>query len=306
MMVDAGRLRRVEPAVVAPRPMKSSYLDFGAGMRLRVSFEDARAAGYFAERYHHLMIASGQDVTFALDVVRDADGTQLFSVTPGATYAWRHGTIGPEDVAFLADAVATTSAFTRMTGTLTLHAAVIRSANDAFAIVGDSNTGKTTTAVACGLSGFEVYSDEFCIVSNGCVRPFPRALSLRPGGMAVLHRLRAVPPALREALHLHEDGWSNARFDALFGEIPAGERVPLRAIFLLGGRAEHPSIEPLAPTALLPAAARYAKSASPPLERVAEVLLLLRSLACYTLVVGDPNETVRAIAQAVARNAVPA
>jgi len=305
MMVDAGRLIRLEAAVVTSSPMESLHLDFGAGMRLRVSFEDARAAKYFAHRYHH-MVTSEQEVSFELDVVRDRDGTQLFRVTPGAIYAWRHGKIGPEDVAFLADAVATTSAFTRMAGTLALHAAAIRSGNGAFAIVGDSNTGKTTTAVACALSGFQVYSDEFCIVSNGSVRPFPRCLSLRPGGIAVLNRLRAVPATLRDELRIREGGWTNVRFDRLFGGVPAGEKVPLRAIFLLDGRAEHPSIEPLAPAALLPVAARYAKSASPPLERVAEVLLLLRSLACYKLVVGDPNETVSAIAQAVGRNAAAA
>ncbi len=305
MMVDAGRLSRVEAALVISPPMQSWYLDFGAGICLRVSFEDARAAVYFGKRYHH-MIAAPQAVSLALDVVRGRDGTQLFRVTPGATYAWQSGPIGPEDVAFLADAVATTTAFTRMPDTLTLHAAAIRSANGAFAIVGDSNAGKTTTAVACGLSGFEVYSDEFCVVSNGCVRPFPRSLSLRPGGMAVLQRLKTVPPPLREALRLHKGGWPNVRFDDLFGGVPADERAPLRAIFLLGGRAEHPSIEPVAPAALLPAAARYAKSARPGLERTADVLLLLRSLACYTLVVGDPNETVRAIAQVVAQNAVPA
>jgi len=305
MIVDAGRLSRLETAVVTSSPMESLHLDFGAGMRLRVSFEDARAAAYFAERYYHMIVAEG-DVSFALDVVQGRDGTQLFGVAPGATYAWRHGAIGPEDVAFLADAVATTSAFTRMPGTLALHAAAIRAGDHAFAIVGGSNAGKTTTAVACALSGFEVYSDEFCIVSNGSVRPFPRCLSLRPGGMAVLHRLRAVPATLREELRLHEGGWSNVRFDPLFGAVPTGTRAPLRTIFLLDGRAEHPSIEPLAPAALLPVAARYAKSASPPLERVAEVLLLLRSLACYKLVVGDPNETVSAIAQAVGRNVAAA
>ena len=305
MIVDAGRLSRLKTAVFESPPMESLDLDFGAGMRLRVSFEDARALAYFAKRYYHMIVPEG-DVSFALDVVQGRDGAQLFRVTPGVTYAWRHGAIGPEDVAFLADAVATTSAFTRLPDTLTLHAAAIRSGDDAFAIVGNSNTGKTTTAVACALSGFKVYSDEFCIVSNGSVRPFPRSLSLRPGGLAVLRRLATVPATLREELRLHEDGWSNVRFDHLFGALPAGERTPLRAIFLLAGRAEHPSIEPLAPAALLSVAARYAKSASPPLERVAEVLLLLRSLRCYRLVVGDPNETVSAIAQAVARNLIPA
>ncbi len=305
MIVDAGRLTRLEAAVVTPSPMESLHLDFGAGMRLRVSFEDARAAACFAERYYHMIVAES-DVSLALDVFQDRDGTQLFRVTPGATYAWRHGAIGPQDVAFLADAVATTSAFTRMPGTLTLHAAAIRTGDDAFAIVGDSNSGKSTTAVACALSGFEIYSDEFCIVSNGSVRPFPRALSLRSGGMAVLRRLQAAPATLREELRLHEGGWPNVRFDRLFGGVPTGDRIALRAIFLLDGRAEHPSIEPLAPAALLPVAARYAKSASPPLERIAEVLLLLRSLACYKLIVGDPNETVSAIAQAIGRSLVPA
>ncbi|MHB8146345.1 MAG: hypothetical protein ACYDGM_03660 [Vulcanimicrobiaceae bacterium] len=300
MMIDAGSLSRVKTASVASTPANSLNLDFGADMRFRISFDDERAAEYFNERYQH-MVTVEDGVAFALDVARDRDGTHLFRVTRGATYAWRGGALTSGDVAFLADAVATTTAFTRLRDTITLHAATIRSGSGAFALVGDSGAGKTTTAVACALSGHEVYSDEFCIVSKGSVRPFPRCLSLRPGGIAVLRRLRVTPAALREDLHLREArGWSNVRFDRLFGRIPTDERAPLRAIFLLAGRAEHPSIEPLAPTAMLSAAARYAKSSSPAFERVAEVLQLLRSLACYRLVVGDPNETVAAIAQTVA------
>jgi hypothetical protein len=69
-----------------------------------------------------------------------------------------------------------------------IHASVIAKGSKGVLIAADSGGGKTTLALELVQRGFKFLSDEIAPISrsDGLVHPFPRALNLRPGTLALL------------------------------------------------------------------------------------------------------------------------
>ena len=89
---------------------------------------------------------------------------------------------------FLADAFALTEFLReRDDGIVSLHAATVGLPGGVAAIIGDSNVGKTTTAVACARAGMDLYSDERCLIDQrSMIYSFPRAINVRATGLQLL------------------------------------------------------------------------------------------------------------------------
>lgn len=299
MLIEAAALHVCVQPSGAPYTPHRVDLDFGAGIVTRASFAEPAAAAAFSRRYARMQTTGARPVC-RVDAYRDIAGVHTFAVRGGKTYRWPHGGLRPGEIAFLSDAILTASTFGRMNDTLVLHAAALAHDGSAFAITGDSNAGKTTTALACAFSGFRFYSDEFCVIRKGLVHPFPRSVSLRAGGITVLAQLDGLPAEALAALRMHADtGWPDAAPDDLFSSWAAPAPAPLRAVFSLRGHALRPSVRRVSAVQLLGRAARYAKGDSSAAERVARVLGTLRSAACYELIAGEPNRTVREIERAL-------
>ncbi len=73
---------------------------------------------------------------------------------------------------------------------LLLHAATVEKDGRALIMTGESGAGKSTLAALLGERGWRLMGDEFCLLdmASGAVFPFPRAVSLKNGAIAVMER----------------------------------------------------------------------------------------------------------------------
>jgi hypothetical protein len=236
--------------------------------------------------------------------VRDCDGSAHFWTNEAAGYTWPHGPLGPRATAFLADAVAMHTLLTAVPSAIALHAAALYHDGRAFAITGHTTAGKSTTAVACVAAGCDLYSDERCIITPQGTLPFPRAINLRSGGIAVL--VDDLPPsALRSRLERRRDGdWDDVHFAELFEPRPLPPRTPLSAIFAIGGRAHEPSIRRISAVEMLPQAQFGAIVALSGIDRARAILCALQNVACYELILGAPWASARQILNVLASEAM--
>ncbi len=297
--IDASQLQRIQIA-----PPQFSALDAKTRTRAAVAlggrgvscaFSDPVVAERFRSRYRHLKCERG-DLRF---VVCSDDDDYVFA-TRNQGFRWDGGRLHPFDVAFLADAVVTTVAFAAETDVVTFHAAALRADNSAFALVGHTHAGKSTTAIACGFAGYDLYSDEFCRVASNGVLPVPRSLSLRAGGIKMLLQSRLAPQSFRrKATALNGKGWEDAGYDELFGGVPELDPTPLQHLFWLNGFAEKPRIIEIQPYRLLPEIAPFARAGGGGALRVANLLNAVRGAKCYELLLGPIDETVAAIGRIV-------
>jgi len=71
---------------------------------------------------------------------------------------------------------------------LLLHAATVERGGRALVMTGESGAGKSTLAALLGESGWRLLGDEFALLDpdTGLLHPFPRAVSLKNGAIAVL------------------------------------------------------------------------------------------------------------------------
>jgi len=207
---------------------------------IAVRFSRASAAAAFAERFGDMLGAGTPDmVAYAVEL----PGESFFWVAPDRARRWPHR-IDDVLLVFFADNVAMYEYFTN-SADLGIHAAVLASDSLVAAIVGRSTAGKTTTAIAAARGGLTLYSDERCVIQDGLVVPFLRAIGIREGGrMALLAdplpesdvdaRLRALPA----------EGDTVMRPRVLFGQRAGGPPRPLGALFIIEGRDATPSVEP--------------------------------------------------------------
>ena len=273
-----------------------------AGTACAVHFDDAPAARRFAARYADLTIAGAvpRHHAFAL---RDPVLGPLFWSDGGPVFRWPHGDLAEHVVAFLADAVALTAFFNeRADGVLSLHAATVGIPGAAAAIVGDSDVGKTTTAIACGRIGLRLFSDERCVLDGAAVvHPFPRALNVREPGRALLLRDRvAGPDPVGERLRAHGPGaWTDVRFGELFAPWALPEPAPLRAVFVLAGAGPRVRLDPATTAAAVKAASRWAHGAGRGLDKLARLHDLFGRAVCYRLELGSPDASAHAIRAAL-------
>jgi hypothetical protein len=212
---------------------------------------------------------------------------------PGlVTYRWPHGALGANETAFLAEAFATTTFFRTFDDVTAMHAAALGDGRGVAAIAGETNAGKTTTALACARRGLVLYSDEYCILTPAGVTPFPRTLNLRRDGIDRLALDRA--PASRfdawMAANRGEDR-ENVGLDELFGQLPQAPARPLTVACALVGIGPRAEATPIAPVHFLSHLRPWPKMSPTGVAAFAKMLGHLRSVACYELRLGTPDET---------------
>ncbi|HEX8191808.1 MAG TPA: HprK-related kinase A [Allosphingosinicella sp.] len=74
---------------------------------------------------------------------------------------------------------------------LLLHAATVEKDGRALILTGESGAGKSTLSALLGESGWRLMGDEFALLdcATGHLHPFPRAISLKNGAIAVMERV---------------------------------------------------------------------------------------------------------------------
>lgn len=277
-----------------------------AGQPCAVHFDDPRAARAFARRYADLHTTRAP--VMRSYAIAGAPGGALFWTDAGAAYRWPHGELSSKAIAFLADAVAVTSFFRAHRDALSFHAAAVGVDGAVAALAGDTHAGKTTTTVACVRRGMAFYTDERCVLSGGRVVPFPRALSIRAGGAALL-RAEREDDALGALLRSRGgEGCEDLCVSALFAGWTPPPPAPLRAVFLIAGTASTPALLPATRTDVLRTAGRFVHCPGDGLDAAARLLAALTGVACHRLVLGSPGDTARLVADTLRRCAedVPA
>jgi len=303
MLIGAADLVCVDPGVAAVvatpfRFCRESVVIDVAGLTGVVHFDDEVAAAQFASRYTDLRSIGRTPKRHAF-AMRDERLGCLFWSDTTPVMRWPHGDLTAHAVAFLADAVALTAfCRDRDDGIVSLHAASLGVADGVAAIIGDSHAGKTTTAIACARAGMELFSDERCLIdSHRLVHPFPRAVNMRASGLRLLSADQ-VPgwDPIGRLLRARGDGdWNDVRISALLPKQRALEPLPLRAVFLLARHAGAVSIEAVAPEHAVRASVRWAQGAGNGLDRIARLWEIFRSVPCYRLSLGTPDESARLI-----------
>ncbi|MBV8151582.1 MAG: hypothetical protein JO101_06795 [Candidatus Eremiobacteraeota bacterium] len=300
MGVQACELKRLPlDATIPPLAQRASYgvACEVAGVVAEARFDDSEAAALYRRRYRHVLTDRPARM-FTYAVARRPNEVYFWGSGESA-YCWDHCNIGPNRISFFADALTTTEVFTSVDGVVALHGAAVSDGSGVAAILGSSNSGKTTTAVACARRGLTVYSDEFCVISDGEVVPFPRAINLRGGGLALLAADARSRSPIDRWLRAQSGGDANdVGFDELFGSLPASaERKPLRVVFSVAGTADDARAKPISAAQMIGHAKPWAKMKPRGLEAVHGLLAMLHDVACYELWLGTPDRTARLVAQ---------
>jgi hypothetical protein len=264
-----------------------------------VRFDDARAAALYRSRYRH-MLARGEPALRAYAAARGA--VRYFWVPGTAAYRWERHRLEPYEIAFLADAVATTHFFTALPKRMVMHAAAVAGDRAAAAIVGTSEAGKTTTALACTRVGLRLFSDEFCFVTPAGVIPFPRSLNLRRGGIELLARGASRDTPLDAWLQANRGAdVQDVGYDELLGAWEdQAHPVPLRAVFFVTARAAIARAAKASAAQMLPRVLPWTRMEPQGLEAARALLELLQRTTCYELTLGTPDDTARLIEEALA------
>jgi hypothetical protein len=269
-----------------------------AGLTCAVHFDDEQAAACFALRYTDLIVRDAVPVRHAF-AMRDPNFGWLFWSEETGAFRWQHGELAHHVVAFLADAVALTAFFqARADGIVSVHAAAVGRPGGVAAIIGDSNGGKTTTAVACARAGMALFSDERCLIDpHSNVHRFPRAINVRAPGLRLLvNDTVAGDDALGAQLSARGAGdWNDVRLSDL---LPAQGRLeprPLRVVFLLTGAAAEAQAEAAPARYAAHACARWAQGAGSGLDKAARLVQLFADVPCYRLRLGSPDASARLI-----------
>jgi HprK-related kinase A len=74
---------------------------------------------------------------------------------------------------------------------LLLHAATVEKEGRALILTGESGAGKSTLSALLGETGWRLMGDEFALLDceTGLLHPFPRAISLKNGAIAVMEKV---------------------------------------------------------------------------------------------------------------------
>jgi hypothetical protein len=309
MLIGAEDLVRVDAAraKVVAEPFRSwheSVVIDVAGVICAVHFDDGPSAAAFRLRYTDLLSfgATPERHGFAM---RDPKLGWLFWSDTSSVLRWPHGNLPAHIVAFFADAVALTGFFAdRADGMVSLHAASVGLPNGIAAIIGDSNAGKTTTAIACARARMDLYSDERCLLDRrSFVHPFPRAINLRSSGLQLLVRdlLPGADP-IGARLRAHAGGdWNNVRISDLVRGQRTLEPRPLRAVFLLGEHVPAAAAHLASPAQAVRASARWAQGAGAGLNKIAHLLDVFGTVPCFRLDLGTPDESAQLIRRVLER-----
>ena len=257
------------------------------GLACRVTFEDASAAVAYRARYA-LNDVAGQSAIH-ICVARDPSGRWLFVHCDGESKRWRDESCSTDLLICLADAFALTAFFRAVPHLMSMHAAVVGIEGGAAAIVGDSIAGQTTTAVACARRGLRLYSDERLVLSRRQVVPFPRTLTIRPGGIRLLLDAPLNDWVARRLADA--SAATNVAYGELLGEWSAPPVEPLRSAFIIAAIGSSPYVERIARTHVAQAALARAHCVEIGTDRFTRLLAALEGVACYRLTLGSPHDT---------------
>jgi hypothetical protein len=243
------------------------------------------------KRYRAFLTSDEPDLT---SCAFGGDGAPVFFTQPGEAFRHPLELAFPGALAFLADAV-TTRAFFQVHPTLcSFHAAALRIGDAAAAISAISTGGKSTTAFACARRGMALYSDERCVIQDGMVLPFPRAVNLRAGGIELL--LGDEVPGdggIAQRLRSHRGhDWEAAQLDEVIGAHAPPAPARLEAIFFITGRAQRPHAELLERESALRLLLEASFVGPPPgMDRLAAAARLLQQTRAFGLTLGTPDAT---------------
>jgi len=265
-----------------------------AGIAMQMRFDDAAVRDKFAYRYRHHLCDEAAAIAYACAVYQ---GSHYFW-SDRAAWCWPNETLPLEAIVLFADATAMSTLVRSDPGLISFHAAAVGYGGAVAALIGDSTAGKTTTAVACARRGMQIYSDERLLMRHGTlVLPFLRAFNIRQHG-AMLLGADGIADALGERLAapaVHGD-WADLSPFEYLPHLRVPKPRPLRAIFLLDGKAEQIKIAELDS---LRASPRLLASidcmAHARIDRAARVIALLRRLRVFSLTLGRPDATAAAI-----------
>ncbi len=194
---------------------------------------------------------------------------------------------------------------------LVVHAAALRLGSAGVLLAGPSRAGKTTTAAHLAARGHTLLGDELAVLRLPTheIVPLRRSVSLRSGPRAPELSAALARLAVGEESRVNGGKTGPLRIDKLFPGSPA-RPASLRAAFLLGGFADHPSLAECRLTlndvdVFDDLAANDVVSVSwglAPAPRVLRLLALNRMLAripCWRLKVGPPIQTAELIERTV-------
>lgn len=186
-------------------------------------------------------------------------------------------------------------------GILAVHAAAAQAPRGAVVVAGRSGQGKSTLILGLVRHGLGLLSDELALLdpAAGLVRPYPRAVHVRPTTIALLPELAPL-----EARPRHELGggseWSVAPgdiADLLGGRL--GTAAPLAAIVLLDGvpdAAAEPRIRAEVPAVAALDLLRSTWAASADFGSTLEAVgAMLADVPCVRLSIGRFDRTVEAL-----------
>jgi hypothetical protein len=302
MMVTAAQLVDIELTASARRELLKRASEIVTiewfGKRIAVHFDEAAAAASFHKRYTAFLSSESPDLVVCAVRAGNEAGEPIFWAEPGGACRYPaalHGDV----IAFLADAVTHRAFFDVNPAIMSFHAAAVRIGDAAAAISATSTGGKSTTALACARRGMVLYSDERCVLVDGFVHAFPRAINVRKGGMELL-LAQDVPGdgGIGKRLQPHGGAhWESASFEEIFGDRSLPAPAALEAIFFIEGRADAPHVAPLpldgAIVRLLTAGFCGPKCG---MDRVAAATAILQRTRVYGLTLGSPDETAQLIA----------
>jgi hypothetical protein len=288
----------LEPAQLSPRR--------AAAYAARARHEVAIAVGHstIAVRFSHPSAAAAFAVRFG-DMPGDGPPAAVayavafpdeayFWLSPDRARRWPHR-INDHLLVFFTDILAMHEYLTT-SADVGFHAAVIAKGSVVAALVGRSTAGKTTTAIAAARNGFALYSDERCILQEGLVVPFLRAITVREGARSALLGDAASGSSIDTRLRkLPAQGEAAIRPRALLAERAGGPPRRLGAMFVIEGRAATPFIEPCSVYAVLPTLLESMASRDRGLDRAARLIGVLRDVPLYRLRLGTPDATAKSI-----------
>jgi hypothetical protein len=274
---------------------------------IAVGFEHAGAAQIFRQRYR--AFETDGNPTLRVYAVQSNDGLDqaIFFCEPGFACRFPSRLLGDEVIAFLADAVLQRAFFDISNRIVSFHAAAVRIGEVAAAISAVSTGGKTTTAIACARRGMGLYTDERCVLKDGLVLAFPRAVNIRPGGLELLSS-DDVPDdqGIGQRLRKHPGGeWVSASFEDVLGTNVLPKPAPLEVMFFIIGRGRSARVEALArQDAIVQLLQAGFCGPGHGLDRVAAGTALCRTTRAYSLILGTPDDTALLVA-ATTRRARP-
>jgi hypothetical protein len=268
------------------------------GKRIAVHFDESAAAISFRSRYSAFLSSGPPDLVVCAVRSGNEAGEPVFWTEPGGACRYPAALNG-DVIAFLADAVTHRAFFDVNPAIMSFHAAAVRVGDAAAAISAESTGGKSTTALACARRGMPLYTDERCVLINGSVHAFPRAVNVRKGGMDLLLAQNVqFDGGIGKRLQPHGGAhWESASFEEIFGKRALPEPAKLEVIFFIEGRAGVPHVAPVprgdAIVRLLTAGFCGPQCG---MDRVAAATALFQQTRVYALTLGSPDDTAQLIA----------